>query len=131
MIRRLLKSVLTAVEAVYNAISDKEGPYLKLQYLESKAATRLKTRYAQQEALLRALIDSKLIHLFNAALAGQLLIMNDPDDKPGTSIMATTQNPLNSESGVTVTSLSGGLTFHPLGPQWDTGSGRRVRWLTE
>ncbi len=35
--------------------------------------------------------------------------------------------------GVTVTSLSGGLTFHPLGPQWGTGvtgSGRRVRWLT-
>ena len=30
--------------------------------------------------------------------------------------------------GVTVTSLSRGLTFHPLGPQWD--SGRRVRWLT-
>ena len=31
--------------------------------------------------------------------------------------------------GVTVTSLSRGLTFHPLGPQWD--SGRRVRWLTQ
>ena len=89
---KLLKSVLTAVEAVSNAISDKEGPYLKMHYLESKSATRLKTRYAQQEALLRALIDSKLIHLFNAALTGQLLIMNDPDDKSGTSIMATAGN---------------------------------------
>jgi hypothetical protein len=89
---KLLKSVLSAIEAVSNAISDKEGPYLKMQYLESKAATRLKTRYTQQEALLRALIDSKLVHLFNAALAGQLLIMNDPDDKSGTSIMATAGN---------------------------------------
>ena len=89
---KLLKSVLTAVEAVSNAISDKEGLYQKMQYLELKTATRLKTRYAQQEALLRALIDSNLIQLLNAALAGQLLIMNDPDDKSGTSIMATTQN---------------------------------------
>ena len=78
---KLLKSVLTAVEAVSNAISDKEGLYQKMHYLALKTATRLKTRYAQQEALLRALIDSNLIQLLNAALAGQLLIMNDPDDK--------------------------------------------------
>ena len=47
-----------------------------MQYLEFKTATSLKTRYAQQEALLRALIDSKLIQLLNAALSGQLLIMS-------------------------------------------------------
>jgi hypothetical protein len=86
-----LKSVLTAIEAVTNAISDKGGLYPRMQYLESKTATRLNTRYAQQEVLLRALIDSKLIQLFNATLAGQLLIMNDPDDKSGSSIMATTE----------------------------------------
>jgi hypothetical protein len=87
---KLLKSVLSAIEAVSNSVSDKNGPYQKMQYLEFKTATSLKTRYAQQEALLRALIDSKLIQLLNAALSGQLLIMNDPDDKSGTSIMGTT-----------------------------------------
>jgi hypothetical protein len=87
---KLLKSVQSAIEAVSNSVSDKVGPYLKMQYLELRTATRLKTRYTQQEALLRALIDSKLIQLFNAALSGQLLIMNDPDDKSGTSIMGTT-----------------------------------------
>jgi hypothetical protein len=90
-VSKLLKSVLTAIEAVTNAISDKGGLYPRMQYLESKTATRLNTRYAQQEVLLRALIDSKLIQLFNATLAGQLLIMNDPDDKSGSSIMATTE----------------------------------------
>ncbi len=34
---------------------------------------------------------SELIQIFNATLAGQLLIMNDPDDKSGSSIMATTE----------------------------------------
>jgi hypothetical protein len=89
---KLLKSVQSAIEAVSNSVSDKDGPYLKMQYLELRAATTLKTRYAQQEAaaLLRALIDSKLIQLLNAALSGQLLIMNDPDDKSGTSIMGAT-----------------------------------------
>ncbi len=36
--------------------------------------------------------------------------------------------------GVTVTSLSRGLTFHPLGPRWDSGRRpgvrRSLRWLT-
>ena len=90
-VSKLLKSVLTAIEAVTNAISDKGGLYPRMQYLESKTATGLNTRYTQQEGLLRALIDSKLIQLFNATLAGQLLIMNDPDDKSGSSIMATTE----------------------------------------